>query len=219
MHQKVMFGELCEAAFQSRYEAALKEGADKPVICSPGHYRKLRKIMNVKIPIKRTVAAKITIFLVAAAILLLTACSVIYKEEIGVFFVAFYEDYIHVCPSEGTNSDSVEIKTQYVLGYVPNGFTKGQEYKLPTFSRYEWSAGDKTIVFRQMTVWGNTTFSFENTQSIETFLFDFDVHYYWEREHRFWFWKNGDYYYMIESNVEFEPEEIQKMIEGIVEEK
>lgn len=88
-------------------------------------------------------AKQIVAILIAAAILALTGCGVIYRNEIRDFVVHFYETYIKVEFSNDHSSNS-NSDVSYSFEYLPDGFVKDEEESDEMFIVWK-NESDQTI--------------------------------------------------------------------------
>ncbi len=209
---------MCELSFRCEYETILQEAGDAPILCRAKHYRKLHKITGIPLAtVGPRISKRLIALLVAATILLLSACAAAFHaKEIGCFFASFYEENIRVNSLDGDDTPRYEIETRYVLGYVPEGFVLDKEIESSSYSYYEWKGeGENTIAFRQKIRWESVDFTFDNTQRIDTFHINIEVYHFEDQGFFFWFWKHDGYYFVLEMSTKPENAELERIIAGI----
>ena len=117
---------------QELFKQALVEGVnrrldreiatcDEEITYSRRHIKNMVRIVNGK-EIKKPLNRKMIAILVAAAILLLAGCAIIYRNEIRDFITDIREHFVKVSFSEGEN-ESQNIEEIYELTYVPDGYS------------------------------------------------------------------------------------------------
>lgn len=117
---------------QELFKQALVEGVnrrldreiatcDEEITYSRRHIKNMARIVNGK-QIKKPLNRKMIAILVAAAILLLAGCAIIYRNEIRDFITDIREHFVKVSFSEGEN-ESQNIEEIYELTYLPEGYT------------------------------------------------------------------------------------------------
>ena len=113
------------------FEEVLLEGAnrridreiaefDEAFICSNNHIKNMARILNGK-GIKKPLNRKMIAILVAAAILLLAGCGVIFRQEIREFITNIKEFFVEIRFDNGEN-ESRTIDEIYELTYLPEGY-------------------------------------------------------------------------------------------------
>ena len=117
---------------QELFKQALVEGinrrldreiaaCDEEIAYSRRHIKNMARIVRGK-EIKKPLNRKMIAILVAAAILLLAGCAIIYRNEIREFVSKVYESFVDLRFDEGENY-SQTIEETYELTYLPDGYT------------------------------------------------------------------------------------------------
>ncbi len=101
------------------------DACDEEITYSRRHIKNMARIVNGK-QIKKPLNRKMIAILVAAAILLLAGCAIIYRNEIREFITDIRERFVKVSFSEGEN-ESQNIEEIYELTYVPEGYVLTEE--------------------------------------------------------------------------------------------
>ena len=116
---------------QELFKQALVEGVnrrldreiaacDEEITYSRRHIKNMARIVNGK-SIKKPLNRKMIAILVAAAVLLLAGCAIIYRDEIREFITDIKEFFVDIRFHEG-NKNSQHIDEIYELTYIPEGF-------------------------------------------------------------------------------------------------
>ena len=131
------------------------------------------KKMSTALGIKvhwRPSARQVIAILIAAAILALAGCGIVYRNEIRDFVVHFYETYIKVEYSKdnppGTNED-----VTYSFEHIPDGFEKNETKSKSNYYVWEDKLGQTIALSIQKIDTSKIYFDTENG-NIETIIFD-----------------------------------------------
>ncbi len=117
---------------QELFKQALVEGVnrrldreiaayDEDITYSRRHIKNMVRIVNGKTP-RKPLSTKMIAILVAAAILLLAGCAIIYRDQIRDFITNIKEFFVEIKFDEGENH-SQTIDEIYELTYVPEGYS------------------------------------------------------------------------------------------------
>lgn len=101
--------------------------------------RKMSAALGIKVH-WRPSARQVIAILIAAAILALAGCGVVYRNEIRDFVVHFYETYIKMEFSKDNPPGTNEVVT-YSFEYIPNGFEKNETKSKKNFFVWENELG------------------------------------------------------------------------------
>lgn len=122
---------------QELFKQALVEGVsrridrelaacDEEVVFSRRHIKNMERIVKGKTP-KKPINKKMVAILVAAAVLLLAGCAIIYRDQIRDFITNIKEFFVEIKFDEGENN-SQTIDEIYELTYVPEGYTLKDQF-------------------------------------------------------------------------------------------
>ena len=131
--------------------------------------RKMSAALGIKVH-WRPSARQVIAILIAAAILALAGCGVVYRNEIRDFVVHFYETYIKVEYSKdnppGTNGD-----VTYSFEFIPDGFEKNEAKSKSNYYVWEDKLGQTIALSLQKIDTSKIYFDTENG-NIETIILD-----------------------------------------------
>lgn len=116
---EALFKQAINEALTNKFQR-MADACDEEIVCSRRHRKAMRAIVNGKTP-RKPLSTKMIAILVAAAILLLAGCAIIYRDEIRGFIIDIKELFVNVDFSEGENN-SQKIEEIYELSYVPEGY-------------------------------------------------------------------------------------------------
>ena len=211
---------------QELFKQALVEGVnrrldreiaacDEEINYSRRHIKNMVRIVNGK-EIKKPLNRKMIAILVAAAILLLAGCAIIYRNEIRDFITDIREHFVKVSFSEGEN-ESQNIEEIYELTYVPEGYSLEKEEVNRIFVQYLFvNEDDDYIKFIQQSL-DSSSFSVDiehgNYDVIN--IDEYEIYYRQTDGVYCYVWNDGKYALKINS-TELPSEQLLKLIiEGI----
>ncbi|MBR6051559.1 MAG: hypothetical protein IKP68_10235 [Clostridia bacterium] len=122
--------------------------------------RKMSAALGIKVH-WRPSARQVIAILIAAAILALAGCGVVYRNEIRDFVVHFYETYIKMEYSKDNPPGTNEVVT-YSFEYIQNGFEKNETKSKKNFFVWENELG-QTISLSIQKI--NTSISYFDTEN------------------------------------------------------
>ena len=93
-----------------------------------------------RISIRRSIA----VALIAAIVLSLAACCVIYREEIKGFFVEKFDKQINLTSIDEADTFGIE---EYSLSYIPENYTLSERTNYTNITQSIWNNGESRVVF------------------------------------------------------------------------
>jgi len=211
---------------QELFKQALVEGVNRridrelaaceeEVVFSRRHIKAMNRIINGKTPAK-PINRKMVAILVAAAILLLAGCAIIYRDEIRGFITDFREFFVEIKFDEGSN-DSRIIEDVYELTYVPEGYELIDENSYFNAVQYifEDSNGNK-IKFTQRPL-DNSSFmvDIEHDYDNSMRIGQYEIYYRYTNTTYSYIWNDGKYALNIYSSEFLSEDIIKAIISGI----
>lgn len=117
-----LFKQAINEALTNKFQR-MADACDEEIVCSRRHRKAMRAIVSGKTPRKpmTPMNRRVVAVLIAAVLLLLAGCAIIYRNEIREFVTNIKEFFIEVKFDEGEN-DSQYIDEIYELTYVPEGY-------------------------------------------------------------------------------------------------
>ena len=210
---------LCEGLAR-KYEEALA-AYPEPIPCSEEHLRKMTAIIesHTRSVKQAKYKRKLTALLLAAALLLLTACAAYaYRGEIKEILVKMQEEYIGLCYDEPESISDEKITVSYTLGYVPEGYELIDTASLPAIERATWknSVGDYFIL--EQSIWDGTTYSVDSEIGKSTII---DCNgrkvYYRITQLHTYIWNNGTYSFKLSVSHSLSRNELEMLLVGMKE--
>ena len=154
--------------------------------------------------------------LVAAAVLLLAGCAIIYRNEIRDFITDIREHFVKVSFSEGEN-ESQNIEEIYELTYLPEGYTLESQHIGKMIVQYVFTnSKENHIRFIQQPL-DSSSFAvdIEHGDYEIINIGEYEVYYRQINTGYYYIWNDGKYALKINS-TELLPEQLLKLIiEGI----
>lgn len=211
---------------QELFKQALVEGVNRridrelaaceeEVVFSRKHIEAMARIVKGKTPAK-PINRKIIAILVAAAILLLAGCAIIYRDEIRDFITDVKEFFLEIKFDEG-NNESRATEDVYELTYVPDGYVLESQNIVPRIVQYIFvNSEEKKIKFIQQPL-DNSRFmvdiehDYDNSMSIGRY----DIYYRYTNTTYSYIWNDGKYALKLNATNELSPEELELIISGI----
>ena len=211
---EALFKQAINEALTNKFQR-MADACDEEIVCSRRHRKAMRAIISGKTP-RKPLSTKMIAILVAAAILLLAGCAIIYRDEIRGFIIDIKELFVNVDFSEGENN-SQEIEEIYELTYIPEGYSlKDQNItRIRVQFVFNNENGDK-IKFIQQPL-DSATFSVDSEHS-DTILIEIEeytVYYRIAGNMHYYLWNDGKYALKINSALELSDNELLLIINGL----
>ena len=191
----------------------------EPPKCTVKHKEKMSEILkgNITGKIIWTTRVKIVAALLAAAILLLTGCSIIYREEIFTFIIETTNIGIIFFP-EKTKNEINFIDSYYDLGYLPEGYTFIESIELPTsnYRTYKSFDGNKITFYQLISSGTISSVTNENIYSSTIYIGNSEVQIHSGEAFYYCIWTDGIYTMSFNCTQQLTIEETEKIINGIV---
>ena len=212
---------------QELFKQALVEGVnrrldreiancDEPIVFSRRHIKNMARIVQGK-SIKKPLNRKMIAILVAAAVLLLAGCAIIYRNEIREFVTYVREYFVKITFDEGDNN-SQTIDEVYELTYVPDGYTFKQENNTRTRVEYLFTdINDNYIRFIQLPIDASSfSVDIEHGDYDVINLGEYEIYYRQINTGYYYVWNDGKYALKINSTELLSDQLLILIIEGIV---
>ena len=191
------------------------------IICSDGYYRKLSEIFGFEVtrpnPKRKMLRRTALAALIAAALLLAGCAAIVYREQIGDFFVNTYETYIkgYFVSNDEENVESIE--EFYTLTYVPEGYELVEEKNIGFFAMSTWETQDgNQLIFEQSLI--TTGLFYLDNEKGESNIIETERYtvYIKNLNGKYCcFWSDGDYAFALYIEHEISTKEIERIIEGV----
>ena len=125
---EALFKQAINEALTNKFQR-MADACDEEIVCSRRHRKAMRAIVSGKTPRKpmTPVNRRVVAVLIAAVLLLLAGCAIIYRDEIREFVTEVREFFVKVTFDEG-EQESREIEEIYELTYIPEGYSLEEEY-------------------------------------------------------------------------------------------
>ncbi len=179
------------------------------VVTSASHNRAMSKIVKgSSLCIKKIIA------ILVAAVLLLTGCAVVYRQEIRSFIEEIYESFMTLKYSEG-GDENKDIEDVYELTYLPEGYELKDSFFGEAMIRSLYVGEYNTITLEQFSLdKGHSYLDIENGYTKIVEITNWEIYYKSSPKIYYYFWNVGDYYLKIGSDFELPIEELQKIVGG-----
>jgi len=196
----------------------MADACDEEIVCSRRHKKAMRAIVRGKTPRKpmTPMNRRVVAVLIAAAILLLAGCAIIYRDEIREFVTNIKEFFIEVKFDEGEN-DSQYIDEIYELTYVPEGYILKDKNINRMGVQYIFTNSDsKRIKFIQQSL-DASNFYIDSEHSDNTIIAMENYTIYTRKtgDTFYYLWNDGKYAMQIYSSESLSDDELLLIIDGI----
>ena len=211
---------------QELFKQALVEGVNRridrelaaceeEVVFSRRHRKAMNRIIKGKTPAK-PINRKMVAILVAAAILLLAGCAIIYRDDIRGFITDVREFFVKVTFDEGDNF-SQTIDEIYELTYVPEGYVCEDHYINLNLVQYifEDSEGNKIKFIQQPIDVSSFMVDIEHGDYDIIIIDQYEVYYRETDGINCYVWNDGKYALNIYSTEHLSEITLQLIIKGI----
>ena len=211
---------------QELFKQALVEGVnrrldreiancDEPIVFSRRHIKNMARIVQGK-SIKKPLNRKMIAILVAAAVLLLAGCVIIYRNEIREFVTYVREYFVKITFDEGDNN-SQTIDEVYELTYVPDGYTFKQENNTRTRVQYLFTdINNNYIKFIQLPIDASSfSVDIEHGGYDVINVVEYKVYYRQTDGINYYLWNDGKYAIKLISTNQLSNEVLEWILMGI----
>ena len=209
-----LFKQAINEALTNKFQRMV-DACDEEIVCSRRHRKAMRAIVRGKTP-RKPLSTKMIAILVAAAVLLLAGCAIIYRDEIREFVTNIKEFFVEVKFDEGEN-DSQNIDEIYELTYIPEGYILADERINRMSVHYTFTNVDsKMIRFTQQTL-DNVSFSVDSEHS-DTVIIEINNLTIYSRiagNMHYYLWNDGKYAMKLISTEKLSDGELLLIIYGL----
>lgn len=211
---EALFKQAINEALTNKFQR-MADACDEEIVCSRRHRKAMRAIISGKTP-KKPLSTKMIAILVAAAILLLAGCAIIYRDEIRDFITDVREFFVKITFDEG-EQESRDIEEIYELTYIPNGYILKEQFVNRMVVEYVFTDSDNNYVrFTQRSL-DASSFHIDSEHSDNTAL-DIGNHTIYTRKTGdtfYYLWNDGKYALKLNSTEKLSDDEILSIINGL----
>ena len=218
---KEIFSRAIIEGFEEKYREGLAVSASESGEFTRTHARRMSSILGSRVkylPDKRTRIKRAALAaLIAAAILLAGCTAIVYKEQIGDFFVEIRDTYIKGDFIKDEDENNQIIEEYYTLTYIPEGYELVEEYSDAFLAQSVWKNDkEKSIIFEQRPINSvKYTIDGENGFTDTYILGENTVYCRIIDETYYYIWNNEKYAFSLYSDTKINEEEIIQIIDGI----
>lgn len=212
-----LFKQAINEALTNKFQR-MADACDEEIVCSRRHRKAMRAIVRGKTPRKpmTPMNRRVVAVLIAAALLLLAGCAIIYRDEIRGFITNIREIFVELRFEEG-EQESREIEEIYELTYVPEGYSlKSQRINRMAVEYVFSNADNKSIRFIQQSL-DASSFSVDSEHSDNTIFESGNYTIYTRKTGNMYYylWNDGRYAMQIYSSESLSDDELLLIIDGI----
>lgn len=211
---------------QELFKQALVEGVsrridreiaacDEEVVFSRRHIKNMERIVRGKTP-KKPINKKMVAILVAAAVLLLAGCAIIYRDQIRDFITNIKEFFVEIKFDEGENNSQI-IDEIYELTYVPEGYSlENQKINRMVVEYLFTNADDDYIKFIQQSIDASGfAVDVEHSDNIVIEIGEYTVYSRKTNNMYYYLWNDGNYALILNSTKELSIDTLELIMNGI----
>ena len=211
---------------QELFKQALVEGVnrrldreiatcDEEITYSRRHIKNMERIVKGKTP-QKPINKKMIAILVAAAVLLLAGCAIIYRDEIREFVTDIREFFVKIDFEDGEN-ESRDIDEIYELTYVPEGYTLTQQdiTRMGVQYVYKTTENYKIKFIQQSLDASNFYVDIEHSDNVIFEIGEYTVYFRQTNGTYYYLWNDGKYALKLNSKEELSHETLEAIINGI----
>ena len=216
--ERALFRRALIEALAQKYDEELTACTEEAT-CSDAHIQSMRAIIEGHLrQVKRQKRTqRLIVLLVAAALLVLSACTVYtLRDKIRAYVETIYEDHVVVTYRDVEQlSDDDTLDEYYTLGYVPEGYYLDEILHTRTAYRIVWNDGNGNyIVFEQHLVDSDHYLHIEQYEPVVILDFGKEI-YYRQFDSSVYLWNDGVFAFKLETSETFALDQIIKIIESI----
>lgn len=177
--------------------------------------KQLNKAFDIKAHFRPS-PKQIVAILIAAAILLLTSCGIIYRDTIREFIINFYNNNINVSFSK--ESEKNKEFNVFEASYIPDGYELIEKIQTTTFVYKKWESFDeKYFSIRQNPV-ENVVFDLDNNfiETNQLIIKDKKILFYKYKTTFCYIWNDRKYAFALDADIGFSNEEAERIISEII---
>ena len=188
---------------------------DEEVNYSRRHIKNMERIVKGKTP-KKPINKKMVAILVAAAVLLLAGCAIIYRDQIRDFITNIKEFFVEIKFDEGENNSQI-IDEIYELTYVPEGYSlENQKINRMVVEYLFTNADDDYIKFIQQSIDASGfAVDVEYSDNIVIEIGEYTVYSRKTNNMYYYLWNDGNYALILNSTKELSIDTLELIMNGI----
>ena len=211
---EALFKQAINEALTNKFQR-MADACDEEIVCSRRHRKAMRAIVSGKTP-RKPLSTKMIAILVAAAILLLAGCAIIYRDEIRGFITNIREIFIELRFEEG-EQESRNIEDIYELTYIPEGYSLEDQTINRMMVKYVFTNSDgKLIQFIQRSL-DASSFSIDSEHSDNTIIEIENYTIYTRKtgDMYCYLWNDGKYALKLNSTDKLSENDLLLIIDGL----
>ena len=214
---EALFKQAINEALTNKFQR-MADACDEEIVCSRRHRKAMRAIVSGKTPRKpmTPVNRRVVAVLIAAVLLLLAGCAIIYRDEIRDFITDVREFFVKVTFDEGEN-DSQYIDEIYELTYIPEGYSLEDQTINRLVVKYVFThSNGQWIKFMQQSL-DASNFYIDSEHSDNTIIAIENYTIYTRKtgDIFYYLWNDGRYAMQIHSSERLSDDELLLIIYGI----
>ena len=216
--ERALFRRALIEALAQKYDEELAACTEEAT-CSDAHIQSMRAIIEGHLrQVKRQKRTqRLIVLLVAAALLVLSACTVYtLRDKIRAYVETIYEDYVTVTYQDADQiSENNLFDEYYTLEYVPEGYVLVENTRSQTMNRMVWSTEDNHRIFFEQCLLDSSHYLHVDQYEPAIILEEGLMIYYRQSHYPAYLWNDGIYAYKLEISETLANNEIVKLIQSV----
>ena len=213
-----LFKQAINEALTNKFQR-MADACDEEIVCSRRHRKAMRAIVSGKTPRKpmTPMNRRVVAVLIAAVLLLLAGCAIIFRDEIRDFITDVREFFVKVTFDEGER-ESREIEEIYELTYLPDGYSlKDQRINRMRVEYVFTNADSKRIKFIQQSLDASSFYiDIEHSDNTMISIENYTIYTRKTGDTFYYLWNDGKYAFQINSTDKLSDNQLFSIIDGLI---
>ena len=209
-----LFKQALNEAVSNKFDKMADECTEE-IVYSDKHKLAMRTIVYGKADTKRVWSPKMRciIAILIAVALLLTSCSIIFRNEIREIFEEFFVKLSY----DGDEESQQILEEVYSLGYIPKGYDLKKEEITKMFVRYELANEDGNYICFEQRALTQASFVVDSESGYSKIeeIKEYEVYYRFTGKNHHYAWSDGKYSMKMKSSTKLSNEDIILMLDGL----
>ena len=210
-----LFKQAISEGLSEKFDSVV-DSCTEEIVCSDRHKLAMRTIIYGKADTKKALSPKMKriIAIIVAAALLLTSCSIIFRNEIREVIEEFFVKLTY--SGDGMGSDTIE--EVYELTYLPEGYKLEKENIYDLCVSYKFTDQNNNVIIFEQRILNRSDFHVDSESGYSQIkeIEKFDVYYRFTDKYHHYIWHNSKYSFTINSTTPLSNEQIVLIIDGVV---
>ena len=212
-----LFKQAISEGLSQKFDSVVNDYTEE-IVYSEKHNIAMRAIVYGKTDAKRTWSPRMkrVIAILVAAVLLLTSCGIIFRNEIREIFEEIHDFFVAVTYTED-NSNNTVIDGVYELGYLPEGYSLSMKNIRPIGVQYEFKNENGDFIWFEQKLIDGTNFVVDNEDGYSQIneIPNYEIYFRYANENYVYVWNDNKYSMLIRSNLKLSNSELILILQGL----